>query len=126
MNSKAGQLTSPIPTFSGSVMDSKDDDSKDDGDDGEDDSNDGRNGDSSGGGGGEISGEVGGEVGGVVGGEVSGMVGGCVLCLVLTYHRNRTGMFWNKFNVVKICLLNSIWHVQTCPIELILLVPIPG
>jgi hypothetical protein len=45
-------------------------------------------------------GEVGGEVEGVVGGKVSGMVGGCVLCLALTYHRNRTDMYWNKFILV--------------------------
>jgi hypothetical protein len=75
--------------------DSNDDDSYDDSDDGEDDSNDGRNGDSVGGGGGEIGRDVGGEVGGVVGGEISGVVGGCVLCLALTYRRNRTDMFWN-------------------------------
>ncbi len=45
-------------------------------------------------------GEVGGEVGGVVSGEVSGMVGGCVLCLMSTYPRNRTDMYWNKFILV--------------------------
>jgi hypothetical protein len=45
-------------------------------------------------------GEVGGEVGGVVNGKVSGMVGGCVLCLMPTYRRNRTDMYWNKFILV--------------------------
>ncbi len=45
-------------------------------------------------------GEVGGEVGGVVSGEVSGVVGGCVLCLMPTYRRNCTDMYWNKFILV--------------------------
>ncbi len=45
-------------------------------------------------------GEVGGKVGGVVGGKVSGVVGGCVLCLALTYRRNCTDMYWNKFILV--------------------------
>ncbi len=77
--------------------DSKDNDSEDDSNDCKDDSNYGRNGDSGGGGGGKIGGEVSGKVGGV---KVSGMVGSGVRCLALTYHRNRTDMFWNKFIVV--------------------------
>ncbi len=47
-----------------------------------------------------LVGEVGGEVGSVVSGKVSGVVGGCVLCLMPTYHRNRTDMYWNKFILV--------------------------
>ncbi len=45
-------------------------------------------------------GEVGGKVGGVVSGKVSGVVGGCVLCLMPTYRRNCTDMYWNKFILV--------------------------
>ncbi len=79
--------------------DSKDDNSKDDGDNGKDDNNYGGNDDSSGGGGGKI------------GGEVSGMARSvawlvavffAVGCLVLTYHRNPTDTFGNKFILVEI------------------------
>jgi hypothetical protein len=70
--------------------DGTDNDSKDDGDIGEDDNNDGGNGNSGGGG---ISSSGG-----------QGKVGYCSLmcidCLVLTYHRNHTDMFGNKFILV--------------------------
>ncbi len=72
----------------------KGDDSKDNGNDGEDHKNDGGNGNSGGGGGVEIGGEVGGVARSVA------WLGAVVGCLVLTYHRNCTDMFWNKFIVV--------------------------
>ncbi len=77
---------------------SKEDNSKDDGDNGKADNNDGGNGDSSGGGSGEISGEV----GGVVVRSVAWLVAVffAIDCLALTYRRNCTDMFWNKFIVV--------------------------
>ncbi len=75
--------------------DRKGNDSKDNGDDGEDDKNDGGNGDSGGGGGGKIGGEVSG-----VARSVAWLGGTVVGCLTLTYLRNRTDMFWNKFIVV--------------------------
>ncbi len=76
---------------------SKDDDSKDDGNDGEDDNNDGGNNNSSGGGGGEIGGEV-----GRVARSVVWLVAVflAVGCLALTYRRNRTDTFGNKFILV--------------------------
>ncbi len=74
--------------------DRKDNDSKDNGDDGKDDNNDGGNGDSGGGGGGKISGEVGGVARSVA------WLGAVVGCLALTYRRDCTDMFWNKFIVV--------------------------
>jgi hypothetical protein len=76
---------------------SKDDDSRDDGNDGKDDINDGSNDDSGGGGGGKI----GGEVGGVARSEAWLVaVFFAVGCLALSYRRNCTDMFWNKFILV--------------------------
>jgi hypothetical protein len=76
--------------------DSKDDDSKDCGDNNEDDNNDGGNNDSSGSGGGKIGGEVGG-----VARSVAWLVAVffTIGCLALTYHRNCTDMFGNKFTL---------------------------
>jgi hypothetical protein len=74
--------------------DRKDNDSKDNGNNGKDNNNDGGNGDSGGGGGGNIGGEVGGVARSVA------WWGAVVGCLALTYHRNHTDMFWNKFIVV--------------------------
>ncbi len=77
---------------------SKDNTSKDNGNDGKDDNNDGGNGNSSGGGGGQI----GGEVGEVVARSVAWLVAVffAVGCFPLTFRRNCTDMFWNKFIVV--------------------------
>jgi hypothetical protein len=72
----------------------KGNDSKDNGNDGKDDKNDGSNGNSGGGGGGEIGGEYGGVARSVA------WLGAVFGCLVLTYRRNCTDMFWNKFIVV--------------------------
>jgi hypothetical protein len=72
----------------------KDDDSEDNDNDSKEDNNDGGNGDSGGGGGGKIGGEVGGVARSVV------WLGAVVGCLALTYRRNCTDMFWNKFIVV--------------------------
>ncbi len=69
-------------------------DSEDNGNDGKDDNNDGGNGDSGGGGGGKIGGEVSGVARSVA--WLEAVVG----CLALTYRRNCTDMFWNKFIVV--------------------------
>ncbi len=102
--------------------DSKDDDSKDNGDDGKDNNNDGGNNDRGGSGGG--SGKIGGEVGGVAGSVAMAWLVAvffAVGCLVLTYRRNRTDMFGNKF-----ILVYSIRHVWTCRIEFILFVYILG
>ncbi len=74
--------------------DSKDDDSEDNGDDGEDDNNDGGNDDSGGGGGGEIGGEV-----GRVARSVVWLVA-VFFALALTYRKNRTHTFGNKFILV--------------------------
>jgi hypothetical protein len=76
---------------------SKDDDSKDNGNDGEDDNNDGGNNDSGGGGGGKIGGEFGG-----VARSVAWLVAVFFAtgCLALTYRRNRTDTFGNKFILV--------------------------
>jgi hypothetical protein len=77
--------------------DSKDNDSKDNGDDGKYSNNDGGNDDSGGGGGGEIGGE---------GSGVARLVAWLVAvfftvgCLALTYRRNRTDTFGNKFILV--------------------------
>jgi hypothetical protein len=81
--------------------DNKDNDSKDDGNDGKDDNNDGGNNDRGGVGGG--GGKIGGEVSGVV--RLVAMVWlvavfFAVGCLALTYRRNRTDMFGNKFILV--------------------------
>jgi hypothetical protein len=76
---------------------SKDDNSKDDGDNGEDDNNDGGNEDSGGGGGGKIGGEVCGVARSVV---WLVAVFFAVGCLALTYRRNRTDTFGNKFILV--------------------------
>ncbi len=86
--------------------------------DGKDGNNDGGNNDSSGGGGGKIGGEVGG-----VARSVTWLVAVffAVGSLALTYRRNCTDMFGNKF-----ILINSIWHVRTCQIEFILFVSILG
>ncbi len=54
-----------------------------------------------------LVGEVGGEVGGVVSGEISGVVGGCVLCLMPTYHRNRTRNIITRQTVISVPLLIS-------------------
>jgi hypothetical protein len=81
--------------------DSKDNNSKDDGDDGKDDNNDGGTDDRGGGGNG----------GGKIGGEVSGVARSVAVawlvavffavgCLALTYRRNRTDMFGNKFIIL--------------------------
>jgi hypothetical protein len=97
---------------------SKDNNSEDDGNNGKDDNNNGGN-DNSGGGG---SGKIGGEVGGVsrsVGWLVA--VFFAVGCLTLTYRRNCTDTFGNKF-----ILINSIQHVQTCQIEFVLFVHLRG
>ncbi len=77
--------------------DSKDDDSKDNGNNGKEDNNDGGNNDSSGSGGGKIGGEVGG-----VARSVTWLVAVffAVGCLALTYHRNCTDTFGNKFILV--------------------------
>jgi hypothetical protein len=65
------------------------------------------------------SGKIGGEVGGVARSEVWLVaVFFAVGCLALTYHRNRTDTFGNKF----ILVINSIRHVRTCQIEFILFV----
>ncbi len=78
--------------------DSKDNNSKDNSDNGKYDNNDGSNDDSGGGGGGKIGGD-----------EVSGVarlvawlvaVFFAVGCLALTYRRNRTDTFGNKFILV--------------------------
>jgi hypothetical protein len=80
---------------------SKDDDSKDDGNDGEDNNNDGGKDDRGGCGSG----------GGKIGGEVSGVARSVAVawlvvvffavgCLALTYRRNCTDMFGNKFILV--------------------------
>ncbi len=77
--------------------DSKDDDSEDDRDDSKDDNIDGGNNNSGGGGGGKIGGEVGG-----VARSVAWLVPMffAVGCLALTYRRNCTDMFGNKFILV--------------------------
>ncbi len=83
--------------------DRKDNDSKDDGDDGKDDNNDGGNDNRGGDGGG--GGEIGGEVGGVARSvAVAWLVAVffTVGCLALTYRRNCTDMFGNKFILVYI------------------------
>jgi hypothetical protein len=76
---------------------SKDNNSKDDGDDGKEDNNDGGNDNSGGGGGGEIGGEVGG-----VARSVAWLVAVffAVGVLALTYRRNRTDTFGNKFILI--------------------------
>jgi hypothetical protein len=78
---------------------SKDDNSEDDGNNGEDNYNDGGNDNSGGGGGGSC--KIGGEVDGVVR-SVAWLVAVffAVGCLALTYRRNRTYMFWDKFILV--------------------------
>jgi hypothetical protein len=78
---------------------SKDDNSKDDGNNGEDDNNDGSNNNSGGGGGGKIGGEVSGVARSVV---WLVAVFFAVGCLALTYHRNPTDTFGNKFILVEI------------------------
>jgi hypothetical protein len=77
--------------------DSKDDDSEDDGDNGKDDNNNGCNNNSGGGGDGKIGGEFGG-----VARSVAWLVAVffAIGCLVLTYCRNRTDTFGNKFILV--------------------------
>jgi hypothetical protein len=83
--------------------DRKDDDSEDNGEDGKDDNNDGGNDDRGGDGGG--GGEIGGEVGGVARPVAMAWLVAVfftVGCLALTYHRNCTDMFGNKFILVKI------------------------
>ncbi len=77
---------------------SKDNNSKDSGNDGKDDNNDSDDGNSGGGGRGKISGEV----GVVVARSVAWLVAVffAIGCLALTYRRNHTDMFWNKFIVV--------------------------
>ncbi len=79
--------------------DSKDNNNKDNGNDGKDDNNDGGN-DHRGGGGGGRS-KIGGEVGGVARSVVWLVaVFFAIGCLALTYHRNCTDMFGNKFILV--------------------------
>jgi hypothetical protein len=77
--------------------DSKDDDSEDDGDDAEYDNHDVGNDDSGGGGGGKFGGEVGG-----VARSVAWLVAVffAVGCLALTYRRNCTDTFGNKFILI--------------------------
>jgi hypothetical protein len=77
--------------------DSKDDNSEDNNDNGKDNNNDGGDNDSGGGG----SGKIGGEVSGVER-SVAWLVTVffAVDCLALTYRRNCTDMFWNKFILV--------------------------
>ncbi len=80
---------------------SKDNNSKDNGDNGKDDNNDGGNDNRGGGGGG--SGKIGGVVGGVARSEAVAWLVAVffvVGCLALTYRRNRTDMFRNKFILV--------------------------
>jgi hypothetical protein len=76
---------------------SKDDNSKDDGDDSENNNNDGGNNNSGGGGGGKIDEEVGG-----VARSVAWLVAVFFVigCLALTYRRNCTDTFGNKFILV--------------------------
>ncbi len=87
---------------------SKDDNSEDDGDNGKDNNNDGGNDDSGGGGGGKISGEVGGVARSVV---WLVAVFFAVGCLVLTYRRNCTDRFGNKFILVYI-LFSMSGHAE--------------
>jgi hypothetical protein len=97
--------------------DSKDNNSKDSGNDGKDNNNDGDNDDSGGSGGGEIGGEVGGVVR-----SVAWLVAVffAIGCLALTYHRNHTDTFGNKFILVykfySACpdMLNRIYSIRTC------------
>jgi hypothetical protein len=77
---------------------SKDDNSKDNGNNGKDDNNDGGNNDRDGGGSGD--GKIGGEVARSVAVAWLVAVFFAVGCLVLTYHRNCTDMFGNKFILV--------------------------
>jgi hypothetical protein len=82
---------------------SKDNDSKDDGNNGKDDNNDGSNNNRGGGGSGGGGGKMSGEVGGVARSEaVTWLVAVffAVGCLALTYRRNHTDMFGNKFILV--------------------------
>jgi hypothetical protein len=77
--------------------DSKDNNSKSDGNDGKDNSNDGGNDDSSGSGGGKIGEEVGGVTRSVVWLVAVFLAVGC---FALTYRRNCTDTFGNKFILV--------------------------
>ncbi len=96
---------------------SKDNNSKDDGEDGEDDNNHGSNGDSSG-----ASISAGSSQGNV---RLFAILCRALVFLVLTYHGNHTDMFWNTIFWSKL-VQNSIRHVQTCPLDFILFVPILG
>jgi hypothetical protein len=80
---------------------SKDNNSKEDSHDAKDDNNDGGNNDrgGSGGGGGKISGEVGGVARSVAAAWLVAVFF-TVGCLTLTYRRNCTDMFGNKFILV--------------------------
>ena len=60
---------------------------------------------------GEVGGEVGGVVSGKVSGEVSGVVGGCVLCLMPTYHRNRTRNIICRYKL-RFILFGMAGHAQ--------------
>jgi hypothetical protein len=90
---------------------SKDDNSKDNGNNGKDDNNDGGNNNSGGGG----SGKIGGEVGGVAR-SVAWLVAVffAIGCLVLTYRRNCTDTFGNKFILVNLREWDSLSARRDC------------
>jgi hypothetical protein len=91
------RTTATTARTTGKDNDDRDDNSGDNGDNGKDDNNDGGNDDSGGGGGGEIGGEVDG-----VARLVTWLVAVffAIGCLVLTYRRNCTDTFGNKFILV--------------------------
>ncbi len=98
------RMTATTVRMTGKVNNnSKDNDSKDNGNGGEDNNNDGSNNDRGGGGGGGGCGKMGREVSGV-GRSVAVAwlvaVFFAVGCLALTYRRNCTDMFGNKFILV--------------------------